>query len=303
MAEYAVSSRISEEPTFAWWASSVLKKRNRIIAKTKSKYWLRTHKFGIEIPKTVLQAWQIDAKSGNALWWDAVCKEMKNVRPAFKVFEGGIQQLPSGFQEITCHMIFDAKIGENLRRKACLVAGAHTTDAPVTLTYSSVVSRDSVRIALTIAALNRLEVMACDIQNAYLTADCREKIWTRAGPEFGSESGMIMLIRKASYRLKSSGAPFHAHLAETLHDIGFVPTCADPDIWRRPAAKEDGIEYYEYVLCYMDDILAISHKAKDALKAVQAIFTLKDDKIARGNIIHHGGQWCPGMVHDIRQIR
>ena len=37
VAEYAVSSRISEEPVFAWWSSSVLKKRNRIIAKTKSK--------------------------------------------------------------------------------------------------------------------------------------------------------------------------------------------------------------------------------------------------------------------------
>ena len=29
----------------------------------------------------------------------------------------------------------------------------------------------------------------------------------------------------------------------------------------------------------MDDILVISHKAKDVLKAVQAIFKLKDDKI------------------------
>ena len=199
VAEYAVSSHISEEPAFAWWSSSVLKKRNRIIAKTKSKYWLRTHKFGIEIPKTVLQARQIDVKCGNTLWWDAICKEMKNVRPAFEVFEGDEHQLHSGFQEIKCHMIFDVKIGENFRRKARLVAGGHTTDAPATLTYSSVVSRDSVRIALTIAALNGLEVMACDIQNAYLTADCREKIWTRAGPEFGSESGTIMLIRKALY--------------------------------------------------------------------------------------------------------
>ena len=121
--------------------------------------------------------------------------------------------------------------------------------------------------------------MACNIQNAYLTADCREKIWTRAGPEFGSESGMIMLIRKALYGLKSSGAAFRAHLAETLYDIGFVPTQADPDVWHRPAVKEDGFEYYEYVLCYVDDILAISHKAKDALKAVQAIFKLKDNKI------------------------
>ena len=53
------------------------------------------------------------------------------------------------------------------------MAGGHTTDASATLTYSSVVSRDSVRIALTIAALNRLEVMACDIRNAYLTAEKR----------------------------------------------------------------------------------------------------------------------------------
>ena len=279
VAEYAVSLRISEEPAFAWWSSLVLNKRNRIIAKTKSKYWLRTHKFGIETPKTILQARQIDANCGNTLWWDAICKEMKNVRPAFEVFEGDEHQLPSGFQEIKCHMIFDVKIGETFRRKACLVAGGHTTDAPATLTYSSVVSRDSVQIALTIAALNGLEVMACDIQNAYLTADCREKIWTRAGPEFGSESGTIMLIRKALYGLKYSGAAFHAHLAETLYDIGFVPTRADPDVWLRPAVKEDGFEYYEYVLCYVDDILAISHKAKDALKAVQAVFKLKDDRI------------------------
>ena len=159
------------------------------------------------------------------------------------------------------------------------MVGGHTTEAPATLTYSSVVSRDFVWIALTVAALNELEVMACDIQNAYLTADCHEKIWTRAGPEFRSEAGMIMFIRKALYGLRSSGVTFHAHLVETLYDIRFIPTRADPDIWRRPAVKEDGFEYYEYVLCYVDDILAISHKAKDVLKAVQAIFKLKDDKI------------------------
>ena len=77
VAEYAVSSRISEEPVFTWCVSSVLKKHNRIIAKTKSKYWLKTHKFRIEIPKSVLQAQQIDAKNGNTLWWNAICKEMK----------------------------------------------------------------------------------------------------------------------------------------------------------------------------------------------------------------------------------
>ena len=177
---------------------------------------------------SILQVQQIDAKCGNTLWWDAICKEMKNVRPDFEVLEGDVHQLPSGSYEIKCYMIFDVKIVENFRRKARLVAGSHTTDAPATLTYSSVISRDSVRIALTIAALNGLEVMACDIQNAYVTADCREKIWTRAGPELWSESGTILLIHKALYRMKSPGATFRAHLAGTLYDIGFVPTQGRP---------------------------------------------------------------------------
>ena len=55
-----------------------------------------------------------------------------------------------------------------------------------------------------------------------------------------------MIIRKALYGLKSSSAAFRAHLAETLHDIGFKPTKADHDVWIRPAVKSDGTEYYEY---------------------------------------------------------
>ena len=51
VAEYAVSARISDEPAFAWWVPFTPKKRNRIIAMVKSKYWVKTHKFGIKIPK------------------------------------------------------------------------------------------------------------------------------------------------------------------------------------------------------------------------------------------------------------
>ena len=121
--------------------------------------------------------------------------------------------------------------------------------------------------------------MACDIQNAYLTANCCEKIWTYAGPEFGSERGQPMIIRKALYGLKSSGAAFRAHLVETLHDIGSKPTKADPDIWIRPAVKPDRSEYYEYIMCYVDDILSVSHDVKSILQSLQGQFKLKGDKI------------------------
>ena len=170
LADYSHEKRISDEPAFAWWVHHVFKKRNRIISKIKSRYWTRTHKYGIRIPKTVDEAKRIDKENGDSLWWQAICQEMKNVRIAFEEFDGDEKDLPPGYQYVDCHIIFDIKMGENFRRKARMVAGGHKTSTPTTLTYSSVVSRDSVRIAFTIAALNGLKVLTCDIQNAYLTA-------------------------------------------------------------------------------------------------------------------------------------
>ena len=118
----------------------------------------------------------MDIANKNTLWWDAIMTEMKNVRIAFEEFDGKEEDIPAGFQHIDYHLIFDIKFAENFRRKARMVTGGHQTIAPSALTYSSVVSRDSIRILLMIAALNDLDIRACDIQNAYLTALCREKI-------------------------------------------------------------------------------------------------------------------------------
>ena len=82
------------------------------------------------------------------------------------------------------------------------------TDTPTSITYSSVVSRDSVRIALLAVALDGLDIKACDIQNAYLNAPCHEKVYTIVGKEFGSDAGKVMIIKRALYGLHSSGASF-----------------------------------------------------------------------------------------------
>lgn len=86
---------------------------------------------------------------------------------------------------------------EDFQRKARLVAGGHMTEAPASITYASVVSRESVRIALPIAALNDLDVKTADIEDAYLTASVGEKIRCRLGPEFGADAGKKALIVRA----------------------------------------------------------------------------------------------------------
>ena len=66
--------------------------------------------------------------------------------------------------------------------------------------------------------------VACGIQNTYLTALCRENIWTFAGPEFGEEEGTLMLVKMALSGLKSSGAAFRSKLAGVMRDIGYLST-------------------------------------------------------------------------------
>jgi hypothetical protein len=116
----------------------------------------------------------------------AIEKEMKHVTPAFEILEPG-QEALIGSKRIPCHMIFEVKM--DFTRKAHFVAGGHWTAPPATLTYSSVVYRDSVHLAFLIAALNDLDMLAADIGNAYLDADTREKKHTTCGLEFGSLSG------------------------------------------------------------------------------------------------------------------
>jgi len=71
-------------------------------------------------------------------------------------------------------MIFYVKMSD-LSRKCRFVASGHNAEAPASLTYSSVVFQDSVRIAFLIAALTDLDVQPCNVTNAYLNAPCREK--------------------------------------------------------------------------------------------------------------------------------
>jgi hypothetical protein len=77
---------------------------------------LRTHKFGIRVPKTVEEAFMLDKESGITHWFDAVSLEARNVDVAFQDLEES-EKVPVGYQFVRCHMILDVKTG-SLKRKA-----------------------------------------------------------------------------------------------------------------------------------------------------------------------------------------
>ena len=122
-----------------------------------------------------------------------------------------------------------------------------------------------------------MDILAADIGNAYINAEAHEKVYFIAGDEFGTTlKGKKVIIVKAFYGLKSSGAAWRAHFAQVLHDLGYISSLADPDVWLRAEKKSCGFEYYAYVLVYVDDVLVVSHTPKETMEALSRLFRLKD---------------------------
>ena len=170
-----------------------------------------------------------------------------------------------------------------MQRKARLVADGHKVkESHRESTYLSVPSRDSVRLFFLLAALNDLDILSADIQNAYLTAHIKEKYYMVAQSSDGFPEefvGRPARIVRAMYGLPVAGASFRLYLALHFCDLGYKPCKADPDVHMRAAVKKTGKKYYQYMLAYVDDLLCCSEDPGLQMKLIEGKFTLKDGTV------------------------
>ena len=224
-----------------------MKKRDVIISAVKARARKVTHKYGVEIPTSVEHAKDLDARNGNRLWQTALEKEIYELGRGLEVKDESVTRPPPGWSLVTGHTVWDVKM--DFTRKARWVLDGHKTPDPIYSNFAGVVSRESIRIAFTYAALNGLQVCAADVKSAYLQAPSSRKDYIVCGPEFGLENvGRIGLIHRALYGGKSAGRDFRNHLRACMRHLNFISCPADPDVWMTPAKKADGSEYWEYIL-------------------------------------------------------
>ena len=278
LAEYAQAHGLMEEPAFAWWAPWTIRKRDRILKALKTRYQRTQQKFGIELPKTVKRALEIDAETGTTFWRDALKREMGTVMKAFDILDEGAAEPKQGRQFLPCHIVFDIKQG-TLQRKARYVASGCCLDTTGVPTYASVVSRESVRIAFTLAALNGLDILAADCEGAYLNAPPGENVYTKCGPEFGEYEGRWAIIVRALYGLGSSAHSWRKAISSVIESLGYRMCRADNDVWMRPGVNAAGEEVWEYVLVYSDDLLVIGLDPKTTVDQIDQVYKLKDGSV------------------------
>jgi hypothetical protein len=140
---------------------------------------------------------------------------------------------------------------QDVQYKLCLVVGEHVIDSSEHTTYSLVIENISVRLLFLAAQHQGLGIMTGDIGNAFPTAPCAEKVWSKCGPEFGDQEGAIVTLQQALYGLKTASRSFHEFFGDTLRQMGFTPMRADQDLWY---CKADNHAGYDYIATHVDDI-------------------------------------------------
>ena len=100
--------------------------------------------------------------------------EMINNRCDFKNYDGENSEFIA-YEDITGYLILDVKLSKNFRRKSRFVADGNLVETSESITYSTVILRDFIRILLLAAALNDLDIMGSDVQNAFLLAENLER--------------------------------------------------------------------------------------------------------------------------------
>ena len=181
-----------------------------------------------------------------------------------------ITNAPEGHQKIRVHFVFDVKHCGKF--KARLVADGHLTKEPMETVYSGVVSIRNVILAMFLAELNNLELLGADVEDAYLQAHTREKLYIVGGPEFEELQGHVLVMHKALYGTRSGGACWHDKFFDILHDMGFKPSKADPDIWMR---SSNDASHYEYIAVYVDDLAICMKDPKSFCDTLKEKYKLK----------------------------
>ena len=154
-------------------------------------------KFGFQIPRNINDAKELDRLKGDTAWVDAINKEIGTLlKLECFIFHGPDYNPGPEYQFAPLRMIFEVK--QDGRKKARLTIGGHVVDAQGISTRSTVVKTISVRLIDLISHHNGLTLKHGDVGNAFITAQCMEKIYSRATPEFGERSDALCIKAKAT---------------------------------------------------------------------------------------------------------
>jgi len=114
-----------------------------------------------------------------------------------------------------------------------------------------------VRVFLTVALLNKMQIHQMDVTSVFLQGDIDGIIFVRP-PKPYCTPGKVWRLQKALYGLKQAPRCWKRKLDGVLADLGYSPTKKEPCVYIKQYRDQISI-----ILSYVDDFLVASNSAKE----------------------------------------
>ncbi|KAK2410134.1 putative mitochondrial protein [Trifolium repens] len=190
--------------------------------------------------------------------------------------------LPPGKSLVGCRWLYTVKVGPDGkidRFKARLVAKGYTQifGLDYSDTFSPVAKMASIRLLLSIAAIQHWPLHQLDIKNAFLHGDLEEEVYMEQPPGFvaqGESSNMVCRLHRSLYGLKQSPRAWFGRFSTTVQQFGLIRSEADHSVFYRHSAQG-----CIYLIVYVDDIVITGSDQQGILQLKQYLsnqFQTKD---------------------------
>jgi hypothetical protein len=219
-------------------------------ATTDPKYW---------VYKDLARLPQLEQKE----WQDACLRELEALRRR-DVYE--LVSRPSNRKVIKNRWVFDVK--PDGRKRARLVAKGFSQVEGIDFDhiFSPVVRFETVRLILSMAALENWTVSGLDVRNTFLYGKLDEEIYMEQPEGFrvqGSEH-QVILLKRALYGLKQAGLAWWRTLRDSMMMLGFKGLVSDAGLFIVRRGKD-----FVIAVIYVDDALFCGPNRSMVLKLKQ----------------------------------
>ena len=172
-----------------------------------------------QVPRNYWHANELDDINKNTTWQDYTKLEISQVNEYDTVIDYVKRSVLVWYKQIKVHLIFDIKYDG--RYKVIYVEDWCSTNIPVDIIYSGVVSLRGLRTMLFLAELNQLYNWFINIGNTYLKTTKYKQLYIIAGPYFSDKKGSNLVIFHVLYGLRSRGVKVEYSFSRSSKIHGF----------------------------------------------------------------------------------